>query len=257
MGRCLARRGVGAFLPTTVADEGYLAALGSAIEETAGHPELEGAPALAVALRAHGVLPSLGHSDARMADLPPLQDRGTVNVTHLFNGMSGVSHKEPGLAQWALLNGHAFTEIICDGVHLHDAAIALALRLCSWEKLVVISDSLAPAGLADDEAAGVEMTLYGKPVEARGDGVYYTGSGILVGSRLMARDGIARLVTRHQVPLARAVGMATLNPARLLGFAGKGALLPGYDGDVAVLTRDLSRCSFLAWEGRVLHGEEG
>jgi N-acetylglucosamine-6-phosphate deacetylase len=216
-------------------------------------PELEGADGLAQAMRARGVQPSMGHSEARMDRLPRGSGQETVSVTHLFNAMSGVSHKEPGLAQWALLDGGAFTEMTCDGVHVHDAAIAMALRLRSWERMLVISDAMPPAGLEDGDPAGRDQSLYGRPVKARGDGVYYEGSGVLVGSRLLARDGIARLVSRHQVPLARAVGMATLNPARLLGYASKGALLEGFDGDVAVMSRDLVRCSFMAWEGRVLH----
>ena len=155
----LASCGVGAFVPTVVAEVGSLASLGEALEspgcpqELAGRvpgihvegpfvapsrrggiperlmapisldylgrlvalargrirvmtfaPELEGANALADRLSAMGILPSLGHSDARLEDLSRYEQVSPLCVTHLFNGMSGVSHKEPGLAQWALLN---------------------------------------------------------------------------------------------------------------------------------------------------------
>ena len=300
----LARKGVGAFLPTTVPHEDSLARLGEAIEGTAmdpgvrgripgiyvegpfvarSHrgaipesllrplsfeylqrmvtlsrktirmltyaPELADTPRPAQRLADLGIIPCLGHSGAAFKDMAGYESVSPLGVTHLFNGMSGVSHKEPGLAQWALLDRNAFTEINCDGTHVHDAAVRLALRARPWEKMVVISDAVAPAGQAPD---GVKPTLYGKPLVAKGSGLFYEDTGVLVGSRFLVPDCLARLVHEFGVPVASAVGMATLNPARLLGYSSKGALLPGYDADIAVFNRDFSRCSFLSWEGRPL-----
>lgn len=311
----LAGRGVGAFLPTTVADEGYLASLGDALHSAADDvrgralgihvegpfvaparrgaieearirpisieylermislsrekirimtfaPELPGAIMLAERLQSLGILPSLGHSAASYEALSPFDAVSPLSVTHLFNGMSGLSHKEPGLAQWALLNKEVFTELNCDGTHVHDAGIRLALRARPWEKIVVISDAVAPAGLPSRatgghvSSPGPAHSLYGRPIVERGNGLYYEDTGVLVGSRCLVPDCIARLVRELDVPVASAVAMATLNPARLLGFPRKGALLPGYDADVALFSRDFSRCSFLSWEGRVIH-EQG
>jgi N-acetylglucosamine-6-phosphate deacetylase len=174
--------------------------------------------------------------------------------------MSGVSHKEPGLAQWALLNKEVFTELNCDGTHVHDAGLRLALRARPWERIVVISDAVAPAGLAwqeagsgPDDTQGPAHSLYGRPLVRRGNGLYYKDTGVLVGSRCLVPDCIDRLILELNVPVASAVAMATLNPARLLGFPSKGALLPGYDADVALFSRDFTRCSFLSWEGRAIH----
>jgi N-acetylglucosamine-6-phosphate deacetylase len=214
-------------------------------------PEIAGARDLGERMRTLGILPSLGHSDAPWAALAEYEGIAPLGVTHLFNAMSGVSHKEPGLAQWALLDRNAYTELNCDGTHVHDAAVQLALRARPWEKLVLISDAIAPAGL---HAEGAKPTLYGKPLVARGSGLFYEDTGVLVGSRLLIGDGVARLVAALKVPLAQAVAMASLNPARYLGFARKGALLPGYDADVAIMSRDFRRCSFLLWEGRQLFG---
>ena len=72
---------------------------------------------------------------------------------------------------------------------------------------------------------------------------------MLVGSRFLITDVLARLVSEFRVPVADAVAMGALSPARLLGYGHKGALLPGYDADVALFNRDFSRCSFLSWEG--------
>ena len=93
---------------------------------------------------------------------------------------------------------------------------------------------------------------YGKPIVSHDSGVYYKDSGILVGSRRLVNEGVARLVSRFSVPLPWAVAMASLNPARYLGFLEKGALLPGYDGDVAIFSRDFKTCLFVAWEGSAI-----
>jgi N-acetylglucosamine-6-phosphate deacetylase len=303
MGAFLAARGVGAFLPTTVADEQILTAVAAALDGAAEVPELQGRPLglyvegpfvaparkggipegllrkpsikylhslvetarqrikvmtfapelpgaseLFNAIASLGILPSLGHSDARFEDLAIYENVTPLGITHLFNGMSGISHKEPGLAQWALLNKTVYTELNCDGAHVHDAAVQLALRTRPWQRMVLISDAFTPAGLED--GATEDLTVYGKPVVARGEGVYYAGSGVLVGSRRLVNQGLARLVSRFSIPLPWAVAMASLNAARHLGYLEKGALLPGYDADVAIVGRDFSSCSFLAWEGR-------
>lgn len=303
----LARQGVGAFLPTVVADHEMLASLGAAIEKVRKAPgmsdripgiyvegpfvaparrggiperctspasreafdrfvglarkqirlmtiapELPGVYELLGRMGAAGILPSLGHSDAPWEVLPRYEGTVPLGVTHLFNCMSGISHKQPGLAQWALLNREVFTELNCDGIHVHQSAISLALRMRPWEKIVLISDAIAPAGLAPGDPAAEKLSLYGMPIHARGDGVYYRESGTLVGSRCLVRDGVARLVFDAKIPIAWAVAMASLNPARFLGFPRKGALLPGYDADIAIFSKDFSSCSLLAWEGGII-----
>jgi N-acetylglucosamine-6-phosphate deacetylase len=217
-------------------------------------PELPGAAPLAERMQALGILPSLGHSEARCEELEWCAGISPLNVTHLFNGMSGVSHRDPGLAAWALLNREVFTELNTDGTHVHDAAVHLALRTRPWERIVVISDAVAPAG-APADAALPEM--YGKRLAARGSGLFYADSGTLIGSRFLVPDCLQRLVGEFKVPLAPAVAMATLNPARFLGYRCKGALLAGYDADISLFSRDFSRCSLLCWQGRILFQDPG
>jgi len=217
-------------------------------------PELPGAASIAEHMRTLGILPSLGHSEASFEELHPCEGIFPLGVTHLFNGMSGVSHRNPGLALWALLNGDVFTELNTDGTHVHDAAVHLALRMRPWEKIIVISDAVAPAGTPADAPL---PTLYGRKLSGRGSGLFYEDSGVLIGSRFLVPDCLQRLVARFNVPVAAAVAMATLNPARLLGFERKGALTAGCDADVAVLSRDFSHCAFLSWEGRELHRDPG
>jgi N-acetylglucosamine-6-phosphate deacetylase len=213
-------------------------------------PELEGAPALIAQLPGLGILPAVGHSDASFESLAAVDGIEPLVVTHLFNGMSGVSHKSPGLAQWALMNHRVYTELNGDGTHVHDATVRLTLMSRPVEKIIAISDAVAPAGLPLDQPPG---RLYGKPLTARGSGLFYQENGVLVGSRFLVADAVARLVSDFHVPVSDAVAMASRNPARLFGLPRKGALMPGFDADVALFSADFSRCTFLSWEGEVLH----
>jgi N-acetylglucosamine-6-phosphate deacetylase len=211
-------------------------------------PEVEGGRAIADALARKGIVPSLGHSEAAFEDLAAFDGIDVLSVTHLFNAMSGVSHRTPGLALWALLHRGAFTELIGDLVHVHPAAVQLVLRTRPSERIVLVSDAIAAAG-----AEGGEFTLYGRKLTAKGNGLYYADSGVLVGSRALVRDAVASLVARFGVPIAAAVAMASLNPARMFACGRKGALLPGYDADIALFTKDFSSCRLTLWEGRPIH----
>jgi N-acetylglucosamine-6-phosphate deacetylase len=242
--------------------DALVAASGGTIRVMTYAPELPGAHALPAALRERGILPALGHSDARLEEIVVPAGDGPLAVTHLFNGMSGVSHRDPGLALWALLDREAYTELICDGAHVHPAALSLALKMRPAARIVAISDGVAPAGTPSGPGAPAgsatrgDVVMYGKKVTARGSGVYFEESGVLVGSRLLVRDGLARLVSMG-VPVPEAVAMASVNPARLHGFPRKGSLLPGMDADAAVFAADFSRCTLSVFQGRALHGLPG
>lgn len=212
-------------------------------------PELEGARALIARLRGLGILPSLGHSDASFEALEGIDDE-PLSVTHLFNGMSGVSHKTPGLAQWALLHERVYTELNADGTHVHDAAVRLALHSRPHERLVLISDAIAPAGLPDGHPPG---RLYGKALKPRGSGLFYEDTDVLVGSRFLVKDELARLISHFGVPVADAVAMATRNPARLLGFERTGELRADRDADIALFRPDFSSCMAMMWKGVLVH----
>ena len=152
------------------------------------------------------------------------------------------------------MNRDVFTELNTDGTHVHDAAVNLTLRMRPWEKIIVISDAVAPArdGRGFTAADPLRQEAYG-----RGSGLFYADSGTLIGSRFLVTACLQRLVGQLGVPVAAAVAMATLNPARLLGCEKKGALLAGYDADIALLSRDFSRCTLLCWGGRLLVHDPG
>jgi N-acetylglucosamine-6-phosphate deacetylase len=216
-------------------------------------PEMDGALDLIRALRHRGIIPAFGHCSAEICHLQALEETGALMddlvITHLFNAMLGVSHKNPGLAHWALLNTEVYTELNGDGTHAHPAAVDLALTLRPWEKVILISDAVVAAGLTEDGAYyhGAKSTVL------KGNGVYYKEEGTLIGSRMLVKDVVARTVREHKVPLHCAVAMASLNPLRLLGIENKGELRPGMDADVSVFDRDFESCHLQLFEGKVMY----
>ena len=220
-------------------------------------PELSGAAELIRALRSRGIIPAFGHSSAEIHDLQALQESikpagdmtGNLLITHLYNAMIGVSHKNPGLAHWALLSREVYTELNGDGTHVHPAAIDLALRLRPSEKVILISDAVVAAGLEEDR------TYYHgeKAAVLRGNGVYYEDDGTLIGSRMLVKDVIARITGEHAVAVHTAVAMASMNPLRLLGIENKGLLAAGMDADVSVFDKDFKTCLLQLFQGKVMH----
>ncbi len=191
-------------------------------------PELSGYRETLARLEAVGVLPCLGHSDCDIdrITLPS----GKFSITHLFNGMSPISHKSPGLAMLPFLDRRAFVELNPDGAHVNEACLRLCASGLDPERLMLISDAAAPAGL--------ESGIYGEGESALvsgADGVRYAMTGILMGGRLLAPDLLRNWlrVTGSAVP--NAVRMLSLTPAQALGLDGRrGAIGPGMDAVLVV-----------------------
>jgi N-acetylglucosamine-6-phosphate deacetylase len=195
-------------------------------------------------LEENGIICAAGHSGASWDDL---SGRKIPLVTHLFNGMSGVSHKEPGLALWGLIKDDVFIELNGDGHHLHPAAVSLVLKVKNPEKIILISDAVPPAG--DTSGRGI---FNGSPTAVRGRGVY-NRQGTLVGSRLLINDIVGKLIREYGIPDYRAVSMAAAVPNRFLGIPGPAEIAPGRDADLAVFSEDFSRCKLTLYKGRILH----
>ncbi len=201
-------------------------------------PELPGYREILARLEAVGVLPCLGHSDCSIdrITLPS----GRFSITHLFNAMSPISHKEPGLAMLPFLDRRAFVELNPDGAHVNEAALRLCASGLEPDRLVLISDAAPPAGLAPG--------LYGEGEDALvsgADGVRFASSGTLMGGRLLAPELLRNWlrVTGSSVP--NAVRMLSLTPAQAIGIDDRrGAIAPGLDA------------SFVLWKGEFDEAEE-
>lgn len=180
-------------------------------------PELPGAPDLIHELVRRGIRPSLGHSRATAAEArAPLHAHPSLafGVTHLYNAMSGVHHRDPGLAHLALCEGSLFAELIGDLVHVGREGVELALAALGPARLCLVSDALAGAGTGCDA-----FHSHGRAHVIRGGAAYYPGEPPqLAGSASSQWEMVVRLVSEGVLALGDALTMATLAPARALGL---------------------------------------
>ena len=174
---------------------------------------------------------SLGHTSCNYEQAMEAYSRGASHATHLFNGMDGLHHRKPGIVA-AAMDAGATVELICDGLHIHPAAIRLAHKLYG-DKLVLVSDSLRCAGMPDGD-----YELGGQPITLSGGVARLTGTDTLAGSAISMLDAL-RNVVEFGLPLTDAVYAASTAPALAVGLTDTGALQVGKCADLLVLDRDL------------------
>jgi N-acetylglucosamine-6-phosphate deacetylase len=196
-------------------------------------PELPGAIELIVHLAARGVQVSLGHSDAMLAQARAGYAAGATSATHLFNAMSGVHHRDPGLAVAALADDSVWVELIADGHHVDASLLPIVTRTKPPDRLLLVSDAIAAGGTAARRAL-----LGGLDCEISDGRVTLAGTSTLAGS-VIALDDAVRFLAGAGVPLPAAVAAASANPAALLGAADRGQIAVGLRADLVELDDDL------------------
>jgi N-acetylglucosamine-6-phosphate deacetylase len=221
--------------------ERLLAAGEGAVRMVTVAPELPGGLALVRQAAAAGLVVAIGHSDATAAEAEEAFAAGATHVTHLFNGLRPLHHREPGVAGAALAHPAVTCELICDGVHVHDAAVRLAARAAGAHRLLAITDAMAAAGMGDGTYRLGPMTVVVR------DGVAELDDGTsLAGSVLTMDRAFARLVRDVGLQVEEAVAMTAGTPARVLGLGGVGAIAAGRRADLAVLDEDLALRAVMA-----------
>lgn len=199
-------------------------------------PELPGAEAVASYLRGQGVVPALGHTDGDYETTARALRGNFTHVTHTFNAQHGFHHREPGAIGAILTSDHVTAELIADTVHVHPGAMKLLIRSLGVERIVLITDANAAAGLPDGtyEIGGRRRIVKG--------GRSILEDGTIAGSTATMDTCVRNVHRTVGVPLLDAVRMASLNPARAVGLAdrigslhaGKWANLIAMDGDLNV-----------------------
>lgn len=197
-------------------------------------PELPGALDMIAWLVEHNIIASLGHSAANYEQAVAGIAAGARHATHLFNAMGPLHHRNPNLVGAALECDDVYTELVCDGVHIHPAVISTVISAKGAERFVPVSDALQGAGLPE----GGEFFLGGQHVTV-GNGVARLDSGTIAGS-ITTMDGIVRLlVNTVGWDMSEALYMAATTPANALGLDMLGRIAQGAMADLVVLNDEL------------------
>ncbi|HYF90810.1 MAG TPA: N-acetylglucosamine-6-phosphate deacetylase [Symbiobacteriaceae bacterium] len=223
--------------PATVAEVDRILTEGA--PEHAWHftvaPEIPGNLDVVRYLVQRGAVVSAGHTDCTYAQLAEAAEAGVSHVTHLYNAMRGLHHREPGTVGGAITMPAMTVELIADGIHVHPAAMRVAVATRGVDRVLLVTDAMAAAGMPDGEynAGGLIATVK--------DGAVRLPSGTLAGSVLTMARAVRNMVHLVGVGLAEAVAMATVNPARKQGLAHrKGSIAPGMDADLVLLDEQLN-----------------
>jgi N-acetylglucosamine-6-phosphate deacetylase len=174
-------------------------------------PEIEGGIELTAALRRKNWIPSIGHTRADFETLEKAFAAGARHVTHLFNAMTGVHHRDIGVAGWALTKDEIYCEIIADRIHVHPEMLKFAQKNKPADKLLLVSDSVAPTGLGDGE-----FELWGEKI-AVVEGRTLNERGSIAGSVITVLDAVKNYLAlgASEREVSR---MASANAAKLLGL---------------------------------------
>ncbi|AEC03048.1 N-acetylglucosamine-6-phosphate deacetylase [Parasphaerochaeta coccoides] len=198
-------------------------------------PELKGMHEIALEARKQGIVLLAGHTNATYDDIVEGMQAGITHTTHLFNAMSPLHHRKPGVVGAVLAHPEMNCEIICDGVHVHKDLVRMLVHAKPVENIVMITDALKPTGLKSGEltANGVRCIFHG------GVFVSQENPDLLLGSGLTLLKGVQNLDS-WDIPLEVAVAMATTSPARIYSFEKTGSLLPENRADIVVFDKDFS-----------------
>jgi N-acetylglucosamine-6-phosphate deacetylase len=195
-------------------------------------PEVDGGIELIRELRRQSWIVSIGHTRANVETLDAAFAVGAKHLTHFYNAMSGLHHRDVGVVGWALTKDDVTFDIIADGIHVNPAMLEFACRSKSPDNVSLISDSVAPTGLGDGE-----YEIWGEKVSVV-NGRTQNERGSIAGSVISMQDAVKRMLSLG-FSAVEVTKMASLNPARLLGIdknygsieVGKRADLVGMDKD--------------------------
>jgi len=234
-------------------------------------PELPGGLDLVRQLAAAGVLAAIGHTDAGYAEAAAAIEGGARLLTHTFNAMRGLGHRDPGPVAAAVERPDVVFELINDGEHVHDPMVRLLFALAP-DRVALVTDAMAAAGAGDGEyrlgarrvhvrggrsvlAGEPAMSTVGEPAmstvggtamsAAGGTAMSTTGGTAIAGSTLTMAGAVRRAVTEVGLPIQRVAAAASQVPASLLDVH-CGRIQAGYDADLVVLDNELRVTAVMA-----------
>ena len=192
-------------------------------------PEIDGGIELIRALRQRDWVISIGHTRAGLDVLDQAKEAGAQHMTHFMNAMSPMHHRAPGPIGWGLLNDDVSLDVIADGIHLDPTMLKVLLRTVTPERMALISDAIAAAGLGDGD-----YEIWGENITVA-NGRTRNAHGSIAGSVITMLDAVKTIFSlgASECDVAR---MASMNPARLLGIDNEcGAIEEGKRADLVAL----------------------
>ena len=209
----------------------YQKASGGHVRYTTLAPEIPGVPELIPRLNAMGIVCAMGHSGAGYDQCVACVEAGVRSTTHLGNAMRLFHQHDPAIFGVAL-ESDVYVEAICDGRHLHPGTVRLYLKAKGYDRVIAVTDSIMAAGLPDGNyKLGVNDVI----VE---DGDAKLPNGVRAGSTLTLAQALRNLMKFTGQNTETVVPLMTANPARLMGWTGKGEIALGKDADLALLDQD-------------------
>lgn len=198
-------------------------------------------------LRRAGVVVALGHTDATYETARAALVAGASGFTHLFNAMSPLQSRSPGVVGAALEDASSWCGIINDGHHVHPAALRLAIKAKPKGKMLLVTDAMPPVG-----GCSSTFELDGRHIQCA-DGRCTTTDGVLAGSALDMATAVRNSVAQLDMDPAEALRMAAEFPARAIGLDGKrGHIVPGHLADLVALDANYRAC--IVWQHGIQHG---
>lgn len=198
-------------------------------------PELAQSEMLFRELLKSGIIPCFGHSNCNIESITNGMCCGKRNMTHLFNAMSGISHKMPGLAMLPFFDREVFFELNSDGIHLNREIIKICYENLNHGRLILITDAVISAGKKYGK-----YHYYDKAVISDENGVRYAENDVLIGSNCLINNVLKRFIEFTKAPIEKAVRFATYNPCCLLGISDKkGSIEIGKVADLLIVDKNI------------------
>jgi len=197
-------------------------------------PEMPGAIGLIKYLYEQGIITSVGHTNATYVQTQAGIRAGLSHVTHTFNAMRELHHREPGVVGAALISPELTVEIIADGIHIHSIVLKILTKIKEGEKVVLITDAMRAAGLKEGtyDLGGQEVIVTKGQARLK--------DRTLAGSVLTMDKAVKNMVNKIGIQLPKAIQMASYNPAKSIGIENKkGSIEPGKDADIVILNKNL------------------
>lgn len=198
-------------------------------------PELPEADKVASLFRRSGVVVALGHTNAGYETASEALRGDYTHVTHMYNAQRSFGHRAPGTVGAVFASDRVTVELIADTIHVHPAAMKVLMRCIGTDRVVLITDAMAAAGLDDGR-----YHLVGQKVVVKG-GRATLENGTLAGSTVRLTECVKNMVTEVGIPLNRAVQMASLNAASAMGLSDRlGSIAVGKDANLVVLDKEVN-----------------